>query len=236
MSGLSGSAVPVAGFTRRIAPSRLTGSPPVRRSCERSAPPWPGRSLRAADPGGRIPARVLRSRTSAATAALAIVGKGPAGTLAPADVECPVGPEGQVSDRVGGVLLAPALDQDLFRAGHRIRSSSACRRDRRPLTTQPSLVPPGGSGQCRPSAAPYRASAHHECTTRTRRGWSGSLGRLPAREAAIRIVLNFGAQVGESGGRGVREVIEDLDQATLFSHEDPSRPLRTLRWWERSGR
>ena len=39
-----------------------------------------------------------------------------------ADVECPVGPESQISDGVGGVLLAPVLYQDLFGAGHLIRS------------------------------------------------------------------------------------------------------------------
>ena len=38
-SGLSGSAAPVSGFTRITLPSRLTGSPPVRRSWLRRAPP-----------------------------------------------------------------------------------------------------------------------------------------------------------------------------------------------------
>src|SRR5207248_9581622 len=38
-SGLSGSPAPVSGLTRRMVPSRPTGSPAVRRSCDRRAPP-----------------------------------------------------------------------------------------------------------------------------------------------------------------------------------------------------
>jgi hypothetical protein len=30
-----------------------------------------------------------------------------------------------------------------------------------------------------------------------------------------------GAEVREGGGRGIGKAIEDLDQAALFSHEDP---------------
>src|SRR5262245_32217412 len=53
-SGLSGSPAPVAGLTRRIAPSRETGSPPVRRSWLRRAPPSAVGGLRTAPtpPGG----------------------------------------------------------------------------------------------------------------------------------------------------------------------------------------
>ena len=40
-------------------------------------------------------------------------------------------------------------------------------------------------------------------------------------QAAIPEVVDVGAQVGEGGGRGVREAVEDLDQATLLGHEDP---------------
>jgi hypothetical protein len=73
-------------------------------------------------PGWRIPARVLGGWASKATAALAVVREVEGGTIARADVECPAWPESQVSDGVEGVLLASVLDQDLFRAGHRIRS------------------------------------------------------------------------------------------------------------------
>src|ERR671918_244350 len=38
-SGLSGRAAPVSGSRRRMAPSRVTGSPPVSTSWLRSAPP-----------------------------------------------------------------------------------------------------------------------------------------------------------------------------------------------------
>ena len=52
--GLSGRPAPVAGSTRRIAPSRLTGSPVVRMSWLRSAPPSAvgGVSVAPTPPGG----------------------------------------------------------------------------------------------------------------------------------------------------------------------------------------
>ena len=54
MRGLSGSALPVAGSTRRIEPSKPTGSPLVRRSWVRSAPPSAVGGVRVvpAPPGG----------------------------------------------------------------------------------------------------------------------------------------------------------------------------------------
>src|SRR5918995_253832 len=42
------------------------------------------------------------------------------------------------------------------------------------------------------------------------------------KQTAIRIAINFGAQVGEGGGRSVREVIEDFDHAALLGDEDAS--------------
>ena len=52
--GLSGSPAPVAGLTRMMVPSRVTGSPAVRRSWLRSAPPSAvgGASVAPTPPGG----------------------------------------------------------------------------------------------------------------------------------------------------------------------------------------
>ena len=49
------------------------------------------------------------------------------------------------------VLLAPVLDQYLF--GAWIVVPLTAKRERRPLTTQPSVVGPGGVGQCHPTVA-----------------------------------------------------------------------------------
>ena len=104
----------MAGSTRRIAPLRPTGSPVVRRSWLRSAPPSAVGGNIAADASRRIAAGVDRR------AVLPVVDEVEAGAVAAAHVEGAVGTERQAPDRVARVLLAPVLDQHLLGADHRV--------------------------------------------------------------------------------------------------------------------
>ena len=96
--------------------------------------------------GRRIAARVDGRRAAGAAAQLAVVGAVEARPVAAAHVERAVGPEGDRADRVARELLAPVVDQHLLGPGARRRRSTWIR-DSRALTTQPSVVGPGGEGQ-----------------------------------------------------------------------------------------
>src|SRR5205085_1190955 len=43
-----------------------------------------------------------------------------------------------------------------------------------------------------------------------------------AEQAAVPVVVDVGAEVGEEGGGGVAEVVEDPDQPALFGDEGPA--------------
>ena len=103
-SGFEGSAAPVVGSTRMIEPSSVTGSPAVRRSWLRSAPPSE---------------RGIRAWVDR-TAVLSPVDEIEAGAIACAGVQGAVRPELDRPGRVRGVLLAPVLDQHLLGAGHHV--------------------------------------------------------------------------------------------------------------------
>ena len=127
VAGSAGAGVRVDAQDRAV---EAGGSPLVRRSWLRSAPPSAvGGVMRAADAARRVAARVER------VAVLAVVGEVEARAVARADVERAVGAEGELADRVARVLLAPVLDQ------HLSPSPFASQRARGgPLTTQPSPV------------------------------------------------------------------------------------------------
>ncbi len=78
---------------------------------------------------------------------LAVVDEVEAGTVAAADVERAVGAESEVACGMAWVLLAPIRDQR--RRGRR-GVPAGRERASRPVTTQPSPVAPGGSGQGSP--------------------------------------------------------------------------------------
>jgi hypothetical protein len=79
---------------------------------------------------------------------LAVVGEVEASPVPAADVERSVGPECQVPDRVGGVLLAPVLDQYLLAAGHLVGVEVDLQAREAPADhAAVSAVAPGGEGQ-----------------------------------------------------------------------------------------
>ena len=174
-------------------------------------------------PTGRIAAGVER------VTILAVVGEVEARPVPAADVQSPVGAEGQVSDRVGGVLLAPVLDQDLLASGHRVAPGSACQPREAPAyhAAVRGCARGGGAGVGRDTR---RAPARGRATDRgvvgvedVNVGVAGEVrGEGEPEQAPIPEVVDLGAQVGEGGGRGVREAVEDLDQAALLGNEDPS--------------
>ena len=114
-SGCRAAPAPVAGSTRRSAPSKLVGSANVRRSWLRSAPPFGGRRRQdGADAARRIAARIQRA------AVLAVVDEVEARAVAAADVERAIGAEVERPHRVARILLAPVLDQHLLGSDHRV--------------------------------------------------------------------------------------------------------------------
>src|SRR5262245_59603424 len=99
---------------RPVEQNRLPRRTPRTLASERAA--FGGRwRLCAAHTGGWITAGVRRSRTACTPPALTVVGERETRAVAARDIEVAVRSEGEVADRVARVLLAPALEQDLFR-------------------------------------------------------------------------------------------------------------------------
>ncbi len=173
----------MAGSTRRMAPSRLAGSPVVRTSWLRRAPPSAvGGDIDPPTPPGGSPHGLTRR------AVLPIVDEVEAGAVAAAHVERAVGTEGQAPDRVARVLLAPVLDQHLLGADHRrCRTPAAARGGRRPRSRRRSRRAASGSRRrCRPptpTAARSRRWRRRRCRARRPTGSSGSSERAPGRAA-----------------------------------------------------
>src|SRR5215218_7399366 len=138
--GLSVGAAPVAGSTRMMLPSSETGSPPVRRSWLRSAPPSAvgGASVAPTPPGGSPQGLSgLPSWPQSAKLKLA-----PSPPLA---YSFPSGPNSTVPIEWLGYCWHQSSTSTCSLPV--IALPLACSRDRRPLTTQPSAVAPGGVGQ-----------------------------------------------------------------------------------------
>ncbi len=181
---------PVAGSTRRTVPSRVTGSPSVRRSWLRSAPPSAvgGVSVAPGAPGGS-------PQGFSGLPSWPAVDEVEAGAVAAADVERARRRRTRAR-RSSGSGTAGTSPR---RAPARLRSSRCRRRGRResrPLTTQPSVVGPGGVGQSSggcPGAPARRLppiAGVVACRARRRTGRSGSSGRAPAEQAAVPEVVH----------------------------------------------
>ena len=212
--GLSGIAAPVAGSTRMTAPSSVVGSPGVRRSCARSAPPCRGRrSLRATDRNRGVPARVLR------VPALAVVGRGEGGTVACARIQRAVGAEQDGTDRMGRVLLAPVVDEHLLGPGHDVA--------RRLQARQPSADDAAvdvGSRRCRAGVVPDRRCVPDRCVecvqhvdVRLRR--ERRVERHPENPVVVGAV-DLGAQIGEHRRLRRGPAGEHFDEPGFLRNED----------------
>src|SRR5215210_8135576 len=137
--GLSGIALPVAGSTRRMEPLKPTGSPPVRKSWLRSAPPSAVGGARVAPtPPGGSPQGLSGEPSWPQSAKLKLAPSPPLAYSFPSSPKSTVPIEwlgycwhqSSISTCSAPVIALPL----------------ACSRDRRPLTTQPSAVAPGGVG------------------------------------------------------------------------------------------
>ena len=196
-SGLSGRPWPVAGSTRRRAPSSDVGSPAVRRSWLRSAPPSAvGGVSDRAGAAGWVAARVERAPV------LAPVGEVEAGAVAAADVERAVVAEREAADGVARILLAPVLDQHLLGAGHRVAGGL---QPREPSGDDAAVG--RGAGRCRARVREdaWRAPARRDPADRrvvrvedvdVRRRREARIEREPE-QAAVPEVVHVRAQVGE---------------------------------------
>ena len=137
--GLSGRAAPVAGSTRMTVPSRVTGSPAVRRSWLLSAPPSAVGGVRVAPtPPGGSP-------------------QGFSGAPSwPQSTKLKLAPSPALAYKAPSRPNSTEPTEWLGYCWHQSSTSTcslpvmalpeACSRDRRPLTTQPSPVAPGGGG------------------------------------------------------------------------------------------
>ena len=182
-SGLSGRPAPVAGSTRRIAPSRETGIAgraqilASQRAALRSR-----RAQHGADRAGGIPARVERAPV------LAPVGEVEARSVAATCIERPVRPERQRPGRVARILLAPVLDQHLLAPHHhvpgRLEAGETTAHDD---SRQQSAPAASGTDRTAPRASPSAARAPsfpargRTCRERRRTAGWGMPGRARAR-------------------------------------------------------
>ncbi len=225
-----------------IDPSSVAGSPDVRRSWLRSAPPSAvgGVSTVRRHPAGR--------RTGSRTAVLPVVGEREARAVSAACVRAPVGAELDGPDGVARVLLAPVLDQYLLGAGHHV----AGRLETREASADHAAVG-GGPGRRRARVSPARRRARasradgRTCRGRRRRGSSGSSGRAPSREArdpssCARSSRRFANTVGVVSERLSKTLITPLFSATKTRPSEAKRttvglvrPLKATVSWKPLG-
>src|SRR5207248_1759787 len=163
------------------------------------------------------------------TPALAVVDEGEAGPVAAADVQGAVGTKDEVADRVTRVLLAPSVDQHLFRC-RRVPGN----RQARQATADDTAV------GCRPGRA-RAAVVPRRCRTTDRRvvgvehidvgaGWEIGI-EDETEQPAIPIVIYLTAEVSDDGRCCCRKACEDFDYAAFLSHEDPTVGCKThVRW------
>ena len=137
-SGFVGRPAPVAGSTRMTEPSSRTGSPLVRRSWLRSAPPSAVGGEGGPGAARRVPARVQR------VAVLAPVDEVEARTVTGAGVHAPERPNSTVPTEWLGYCSHQSSTRTC--SGPVMELPLAVSRDSRPLTTHPSAVAPGGVG------------------------------------------------------------------------------------------
>src|ERR671912_1880036 len=155
--GLVGSAAPVAGSTRMTAPSRVTGSPAVRRSWLRRAPPSAVGGVRVAPtPPGGSPQGLSGAPSWPQSAKLKLAPSPPVAYRAPS----------APNSRAPTEWLGYCWHQSSIStcSGPLIWLPEAVRRDSPPQTTQPSPVGPGGVGHGSesPPGVPQRGAGADE--------------------------------------------------------------------------
>src|ERR671912_925859 len=151
--GLVGSAAPVAGSTRMTAPSRVTGSPAVRRSWLRRAPPSAVGGVRVAPtPPGGSPQGLSGAPSWPQSAKLKLAPSPPVAYRAPS------APKARSPTEWLGYCWHQSSISTVSVPVETLPAASS--RESRPLTTHPSSVAPGGVGQ--PSddapAVPHRGA------------------------------------------------------------------------------
>src|SRR5262245_5380130 len=145
MTGLSGIGAPVAGSIRRIAPSRPVGSALLRRSWLRRAPPSAVGGVRAAPtPPGGSPHGFSGLPSWPQSVKLKLA------PSPPLTYRAPSAPKASEPTEWLGYCWHQSSTRTC--SGPVITLPLACKRETRPLITQPSAVAPGGVGQ--PSEVP----------------------------------------------------------------------------------
>ncbi len=222
--------------------TRLARRPPRALAAQRAAL---GRGLaeRGADWRRGISAgirgRVVRpglSRYRNGTAELSPVPAAEARPFTGADVELPVGAEGERAGRVAAELLAPAFEQHLLGPrGLGRQKARELARDDAAVRAGPRSVGRGGTGIGRSADdAPLRHRSSRQgvagiedvdvAAPLVRRGGVEARRDREAEHAAVAAVENLRPQVRDDCRCRVVEAVEDLDQAALLRHQDP--PVR----------
>ena len=212
----------MAGSTRSSAPLRRTGSPVGSADAlERSAPPRARRRSSRCHRrrrAGRRTGSSARRPDAGRAAVLAVVGIVEARAVSTGHVEGAVRAEAQVADGMARELLAPVVDQDLLRgrdaAAHRQADEAAADQAAVGVGTRH-----GGAGVIPARRAPARDGVARVEGVHVRAGREGGIERHPE-EAAVPVVVDVGLEVREDRRRGVRDAVEDLDDAGLLGDED----------------
>ncbi len=214
---LSGHASPVSGSIRRIAPSRL------RRVAARA------QVLRTQGPAlvRRVPAWV---RAVVGEAELAVVRLVEVGAVAARHIERAFGSEGERTDRVARVLLAPVGDQ-VPGPGHRQvgqidREAIETTGDHATIGIAAGTAGTDGwarvvHGRVRPGGI---AAAAEDVVVGVERVQIRAAGRelrvdREAEQAAIPVVVDGGGQVGDGRRRRIGQAVELLDASVLLGDE-----------------
>ena len=168
---------------------------------------------RPADSPGRVAAGVDRD------AGLPVVAERVARALAAGVVEVAVRTELEPAAGVARVLLAPILDQDLLRTGHRLaahlQAGDAPAHDASVL---------GAPGRGRTGVAPARCRTADRGVVDVKHidVWLRGIIRVhrDAHQPAVDVVVDLCAQIGELSGARVGQVREGLDDPALLRYED----------------
>ena len=154
----------------------------------------------------------------------------PRRTVAAADVEGAVGPEVEVADGVARVLLAPVRDQRRRRRRHHVSGQG---QPREASADDASVTEGARPGRWAGTRVTQHAGRPPLLGLATRQGVAGvediqvgvrrKLGiNGQPEQAPIPEVVDLVAEVGDLGGGGVPEPVEDLDQSALLGHEHPA--------------
>ena len=183
------------------------------------------RALGAADRDRRIAARVER------VAVLPVIDEVEARAVTAADVQRAVGTEHERADGVARVLLAPVLDQHLFRCRHDVARRLEARQPSADDATV--VVGPGGVGQGSavtpdPSEARCRQWGHRRCKAGRRRDGREPGSRAMPRSPRSQKLWTFVRRSTKMSGVGSVRLLKILTRP-LFSRRRRARRVRTTR-------